>query len=150
MLALPPRRLAREGIPIAVILLFWNLLAVVAEQHEVGGAVRNAGFVMAALYVVVRGAGLASETVGPATGDPKAVLAENVRLAVPAGAWFVGAVLVFALDANLYRYHPSLVATVVGSALAGAGLGVVGLYAVAAGFATFGSEASSEAPTADD
>lgn len=152
MLALPPRRLAREGIPIAVILLFWNLLAVVVGPHEVGGAVRTAGTVMAALYVVVRGAGLSSKAVPPITGDPGAVLRENVRLAVPAGAWFLGSIVVFLLGTAVRpQVHVlSGAVTSLEGALAGAGLGVVGLYAVATGFAAFEKDPSSEVARAND
>jgi hypothetical protein len=150
MLALPSRRLAREGVPIAVILLFWNLLAVVPDPHGVGGAVRSAGVVMATLYVVVRGAGLASEAVGPVTGNPEAALRENARLAVPAGAWFLGSMVVFLASTATHLHVLSTVVERIASALAGAGLGVVGLYAVATGFAAFRSRPPTEASQADD
>lgn len=153
MLALPPRRLAREGVPVAVILLFWSLLAAIAEPHEVGGSVRTAGYLMAALYVVVRGAGLASDAAAPATEDLEAVLAENARLALPAGLWFLGAIAVFFIGTVVRAQVRALtsVVTSLEGAFAGAGLGVVGLYAVATGFAAFDRGASSaDASTADD
>jgi len=156
MLALPPRRLVREGVPIVAILLFWNLLAVFVDPHGIGGAVRNAGVVMAVLYVVVRGAGLAPEAVPPSTEDIGAVLWENARLAVPAGAWFLAALVVYLLGTALgtavrRQFHfVSEVVTSLEGAFAGAGLGVVGLYAVATGFAAFDGGASSTVPQADD
>jgi hypothetical protein len=150
MLALPPRELAREGIPVAAILLFWYLLGAIAEPHEVGGAVRNAGFIMAALYVAVRGAGLSSKAVGPVTRDPRAALVENARLAVPAGIWFLGAIIVFVAGMDTHVHILSTVVMSVASALAGTGLGVVGLYAVATGFAAFRSRPPTETSRADD
>ncbi|MFC4549715.1 MULTISPECIES: hypothetical protein [Halorussus] len=141
-MSLPPKRWAREPVPVAAILLFWNLLAVVAQMQNVGGPVRDAGIVMAALYVVVRGVSLSAEVQPTVAADVEAVLHENARLAVLAGAWFLGAIIVYAGDGNLYAYGPSSGAVALGSALAGAGLGVVGLYAVAVGYATLGESAS--------
>ncbi|UPV76434.1 hypothetical protein M0R89_19935 (plasmid) [Halorussus limi] len=128
-----PKRLALEAVPVAVILLFWNLLAVVAQLQNAGGAVGSAGVVMAALFVVLRGVSLSSEVLPPATDSVTAILYQNARLALPAGAWFVGAVAVYALDGATYAYGPSSTASALASSLTGAGLGVVGLYAVAAG-----------------
>jgi hypothetical protein len=131
--------MAFESLPVAVILLFWNLLAVVAGEQHVGGSVSSAGVVMAALYVVVRGVSLSTEMPPPTTDDVRTLLYENALLAVPAGAWFVAAMLANALGELLFVYGPpSLVSSVV-SSLAGAGLGVVGLYAVAAGYAAIGA-----------
>lgn len=135
MVALPPRRLIREGVPVAAILLFWNLLAGIAHFQNVGGTVGDAGVIMAALYVVVRGVSLSSEVFPPVTGDVEAVLYENARLAVPAGVWFVGAMAVGALEAHIHEF--TWIISSVKMALAGGGLGVVTLYAVAAGYRTF-------------
>jgi hypothetical protein len=148
--------LVREGIPIAAILLFWNLLAVVGQTQHVGESVGSAGIVMAALYVVVRGVSLSDEVLPPMTGDVRGIVYENALLAVPAGAWFLSAILVSKLAELIFRYVPSFVSVFV-SSLAGAGLGVVGLYAVAAGYRTLGGgnagvggvEASDETATSD-
>ena len=137
-MSLPPKRLAAEGVPVAGILAFWNLLAWVVQLQNVGGPVRTAGVVMAGLYVVVRGVSLAPVVPRFSTDDVRLVLYENARVAVPAGAWFVAAMAVAALDGALYPYAPSPTTTVVASALASAGLGVVGIYAVAAGYKTLG------------
>ena len=134
---LQPKRLAEEGVPVAAILLFWYLLAVVPSIQNVGGPIRTGGVVMAALCVAVRGAALSSEVRPTATGDLRDVIVENARVAVSAAVWFLGAMFVYALDGFLFRYGPSPVSTTLGDALAGAGLGVVGLYAVAVGVATF-------------
>ncbi|NHN61536.1 MULTISPECIES: hypothetical protein [Halorussus] len=136
-MTLPPKRLAAEAVPVAGILAFWNLLAHVVQIQNVGGPVRTAGVVMAGLYVVVRGVALAPDVPRFATDDVRVVLYENARVAVPAGAWFVAAMAVAALDASTGYGHSPLT-TVVASALAGAGLGVVGIYAVAAGYRTLG------------
>lgn len=135
-MSLSAKRLAAEAVPVAVILLFWNVLAWVAAMQEVGGPVGTAGTVLAALYVLLRGVVLAPEVTSSrlATGfaplardDLEALLYENARVAAPAGVWFLGG---FVFSAP-FGYIDLL--DVIGSALAGAGLGVVGLYAVAVG-----------------
>ncbi|WP_276302311.1 hypothetical protein [Halorussus lipolyticus] len=136
MVALQPRRLIREGLPIAAILTFWNLLAVVASEQQVGGPVGAAGVVMAALYVLVRGVALSSEVLPPMTGDVKGVLYENASLAVPAGAWFLAGIATNALGELLFAYGPPSFVSTLASSLGGAGLGVVAIYAVAAGSRT--------------
>ncbi|WP_435181542.1 hypothetical protein [Halorussus sp. AFM4] len=132
-----PKRLAAEGVPVAGVLAFWNLLAWVVQHQNVGGPARTAGVVMAGLYVVVRGVALAPEVPRFATDDVRLVLSENARVAVPAAAWFVAAMAVAAIDGST-GYGHSPVTTVAASALASAGLGVVGIYAVAAGYRTLG------------
>lgn len=127
-----------EAVPVAAILLFWNLLAWVAQMQNVGGPVRDAGFIMAALYVVVRGVALSEQVIPPVSGDIRALLYENARIAVPAGVWFVAAMVSAALEVWVLGLQELL--AVVTSALAGAGLGVVGLYAVAAGTAALGGD----------
>ncbi|NEU58243.1 hypothetical protein [Halorussus sp. MSC15.2] len=131
-----PKRTAFEALPVAAILLFWNLLAGIAHFQGVGGPVSAAGVVMAALYVTVRGVSLAAEVIPPATADVRRSLYENARLAVPAGAWFVAAMAVGAVEAHIDEF--TWVISSVETALAGAGLGVVGLYAVAAGHSALG------------
>jgi hypothetical protein len=156
MVALQPRRLIRESAPVAVILAFWNLLAVVAQQQHVGESVGSAGVVMAALYVVVRGVSLSSETLPPVTGDVREILYENAQLAIPAGAWFLGAMLTNALGELLFAYGPPSFVSALASSLAGAGLGVVAIYAVAAGYRTLddgraaGRESGSDAESEPD
>lgn len=150
MVALQPRRLIREGVPIAAILLFWNLLAVVAQEQQVGGPVGSAGVVMAALYVVVRGVSLSAEVLPPMTGDVRGILYENAQLAVPAGAWFLGAMLTNALGELLFAYGPPSFVSALASALASAGLGIVAIYAVAAGYRSLGGgSAAGGRPPAD-
>ncbi len=131
MSTLHPREFVREAVPVAAILLFWNLLAGVAHFQNVGGPVGSAGVVMAALYVVLRGVALSSEVLAPATDDVAAILHQNALLALPAGAWFVAAMAVGAVE--IYVEEFAWVVSSVATALGGAGLGVVGLYAVAAG-----------------
>jgi hypothetical protein len=150
MVALQPRRLIREGIPIAAVLAFWNLLAVVAQEQHVGESVGSAGVVMAALYVVVRGVSLSSEVLPPVTGDVREILYENAQIAIPAGAWFLGAMLTNVLGELLFAYGPPSFVSAIASSLAGAGLGVVALYAVAAGHRTLdGGRAAGGRPPAD-
>jgi len=130
-MSLQTSRLIGESIPVAAILLFWYLLAGIAQFQNVGGPVGDAGGVMAALYVIVRGVSLADRADPPTTLDVRDVLRENARLAVPAGAWFVAAMLVGAVETYVHVFE--WVVSSVAASLAGAGLAVVGLYAVAAG-----------------
>lgn len=138
-MSLPPKRFVVETVPVVVILLFWSLLAWVVDFQNVGGPVRTAGFVMAALYVAVRGVALSSQVSPPATLDVASILRENARIAVPAGAWFVAAMAVSMVGSYVAEL-PRVFAPVADS-LAGAGLGVVALYAVAAGTAAVGGRA---------
>lgn len=130
------KRLAEEGIPIAAILGFWYVLAVATGGFPAasGGFVR-AGVVMAGLYVAVRGAALSAEAPPLKTGGVEVVLRDNVRIAVSAGVWFTGAVVFSRVDRLTVR--SDLVGSIA-DVFAGAGLGVVGLYAVAVGVATLG------------
>jgi predicted metal-binding membrane protein len=130
-MSLPPKRFVVETVPVVVILLFWSLLAWVVDFQNVGGPVRTAGFVMAALYVAVRGVALSTRVSPPATLDMASILRENARIAVPAGAWFVAAMAVAMVGPSVPGL-PRVFAPVAGT-LASGGLGVVGLYAVAAG-----------------
>lgn len=132
------KRLATEAIPVAAILLFWNVLSAIAAMQEVGGPVRTAGTVMAALYVLLRGIALASEATAfrmekfkpLLREDVEALLYENARVAAPAGIWFLGGL------ALSIPYTPFDLLGALASAFMGAGLGVVTLYAVATGTAT--------------
>lgn len=127
-LALPPRRWFVESVPVAGILLFWNLLASVVYFPYVSESIGSAGVVMAALYVVVRGVALSSEVLPPMTGGVTGILYENASIAVPAGAWFLAAMAVSMVEESAYDVLSAFKVT-----FAGAGLGVVALYAVAAG-----------------
>ncbi|MFC4549714.1 MULTISPECIES: hypothetical protein [Halorussus] len=153
-MTLPAKRWAQEAIPVAAILLFWNVLSwLFTLDPAIGGTVRSAGTVMALLYVVVRGVVLAPSVSVPITGDVEPVLRENARVALPAGAWFLAAAAVHLLDgiwetAGLPGLHVSPAGWMM-SVLAGTGLGVVGLYAVAVGYSTLSAaEASGVAPDA--
>lgn len=145
-----PKRMATEGLPVAAVLLFWNLLAFVPGLQGVGGPVRNAGVLMAGLYVLIRGVSLSSHVLPTTTGNLRGVLYENARVAVPAGPWFVAAMAVFAFDGHTYAYGPSWAAAALGGALAGGGLGVVALYAVAAGYRTLGGGTAAGGPPPAD
>lgn len=130
------KRLAEEGSPVAAILLFWYVLAAVVEfSPALGSTVADAGVAMAALYVAVRGAALAPDAPALETGEVRIVLYENAHAALSAGLWFVGAAVAYAVHQS-YVYHELVGA--IADALAGAGLGVVGVYAVAVGVATLG------------
>lgn len=141
-MSLRPKRLAEEGVPVAAILLFWTVVSwVFTLNPTLSGAARDAGIVMAALYVVVRGARLAPEVSPPETDDVRVIVRENARVAVAAGAWFLAAALFHLVDQfwlELRGLRPFFSRTEwVVQLLAGAGLGVVALYAVAVGIAAF-------------
>lgn len=143
-MSLRPMRLAEEGVPVAAILLFWTFVSWVFTLSPVlSGTARDAGIVMAALYVVVRGAGLAPEVSPPETDDIRTILRENARIAVGAGPWFLSAALVhlvtqFWLEPRWPGLLFSRMDWVV-QLLAGVGLAVITLYAVACGIAAFDS-----------
>ncbi|WP_132058813.1 hypothetical protein [Halorussus amylolyticus] len=147
-MSLQTKRLAAEGAPVAATLFFWHLLAVFAGFQNVGGPVRTAGVVMAVAYVTLRGVALSTKTQPLSTEDARAVLSENVRVAVPAGLWFVAAMAVGALEVYVAVFTGTIAAAE--SALAGAGLGVVGLYAVAAGYAAIRERRPIGATSTDD
>lgn len=154
-MSLPPKRFALEAVPVAATLLFWTVASwLLALDPATASAVRDAGAVMAALYVVVRGVALAPLVSPRSTHDVESVLRENARVAVPAGAWFVAAAVVHLL-AQLWRdvgapglfVSPERWLTAV---LAGGGLGVVGLYAVAVAATVLRREASAGAAAPRD
>lgn len=152
MLALPVRRLVRESAPVAAILLFWSVLSWFAPSPEIGASVRDAGVVMAALFVVRRGVALSSEVVPVESNDFGTVLYENARVAAPAGVWFLAAAAV--VVSGQYWDRPGLLGVFLSPALVracvGAGIGVVGLYAVAVGYSVLRGVESSDAAPADD
>lgn len=95
---LDTRRLLRASAPVAVILLFWVGLSSVVRPVVATGLVR-AGVIMALLYTVVRGVALArTQPPTPQPDDLKCVLLENVRVALPAAAWFLAASLVYVIE----------------------------------------------------
>ena len=154
-MSLPPKRLAAEAVPVAAVLAFWSVVSwLFVLRPEIEGAVRTAGVVMAALYVVVRGVALASEVSVPDVGDLEAVLRDNGRVAISAGFWFVGAAAVHLLDQAWSDFGvPGLHVSPAGwiiHVLAGAGLGVVGLYAVAVSYGVLWGAEFSDAAPADD
>lgn len=92
------RRLLRESVPVAAILLFWLVLAVPVRPSISAGLIR-AGIVMAILHTVVRAVVLVQE-LPPATQarDLEGILRENVGVAIPAGAWFLSAEIVYVVE----------------------------------------------------
>ena len=144
VLVFEPRRLFRESTPVAAVLLFWVVLSWFGWEPMVATAIRYAGVVMALCYAVVRGVELGREvpdagTRTPGPDDVAGVVYENARVALPAGAWFVVAILVrfveSAWDATGLPGAFVSPAPAFSFVLAGAGLGVVVIYAVAVGTA---------------
>ena len=139
-----PRRLVREGAPVAAVLVFWVVLSWFGWESVVASAVRYAGVVMALFYAVTRGVELgrtvpAAGTQTPGPGDVRSVLYENARVALAAGAWFLAALAVYfvesAWDATGLPGAFVSPAADLSFALAGAGVGCVVVYAVAVGTA---------------
>ncbi len=139
-----PRRLAREGAPVAVVLLFWVALSWFGWESVVASALRYAGVVMALCYAVTRGVELGraipdAGTRTPGPGDVGGVLYENSRVALAAGAWFLAALAVyFAESAWDATGLPGAFVSPAGDlsfTLAGAGVGCTVVYAVAVGTA---------------
>lgn len=134
---LDTRRLLRESAPVAVILLFWVVLSSIAQPVIATGLLR-AGIIMALLYIVVRGVTLAQTH--PATSSPddlEGILRENVRVAIPAGIWFLATHLVFFIEHVWDMFGIPGVATSPANGIAyiftGAGVAAVLLYAIAVG-----------------
>lgn len=92
------RRLLRESIPAAVILLFWLALSV-PVRPSISAGLSQAGIIMTILYTVVRGVMLGQEfrPISQTTGL-KGILRENVRVTFPAGAWFISAQIVYEIE----------------------------------------------------
>jgi hypothetical protein len=91
---LSPRRVLRESLPIAGLLLFWTALSWLAFQPFVARAVRLTGVVTALAYVVVRGVRLGRDATPLATTHVGGVLGQCVRAAVAPAVWFVAGALV--------------------------------------------------------
>lgn len=87
-------RLLRESAPLAVVVGFWVVLSWFGREPGVATGIRYAGAVMGLLYAVVRGVRLAATAApAPVPDGPAALLRENARIALPAGLWFLAAVL---------------------------------------------------------
>lgn len=130
-------RLLRESAPVAAILLFWLVPAAVVQPVVANGLVR-AGVVMALLYTVVRGVDLARHA--PSTPAPETVeelVRENLRVAIPAAAWFAlaSAVYFVAHVWTLLGIPGAFTSPADGLAyvFTGAGVAVVLLYAIVVG-----------------
>lgn len=128
------RRLLRESMPVAAILLFWLALSVPVEPSISAGLLR-AGLIMAILYSVVRGVMLAQEY--PPTSratELEGILKENVRIAIPAGVWFLSVEVIYVVESlwdtlgipGLFKSPADSLAFV----LNGAGIAVVLIYAI--------------------
>ena len=158
----PPdtRHLLRESAPVAVILLFWVILSSLVQPAIATGLLR-AGVIMALLYTIVRGVTL-TRTHPPASqpDDLKGILRENVRVALPAGVWFLAAHLVYFIEQLWDMLGIPGWDTSPADSLAfvfiGAGVAVVLLYAISVGLPRVrgnapntGNDATGAAP-ADD
>lgn len=145
------RPVLEESLSIAVILSFWSFLSVLAVgDGRVQFAILLGGFVMAALYAVVRGVAM-SAGADPAYRDPDArtVLRENGRVALAGAPWFVLALFTAVLWRNLpylgvpLHYEGGILWTVVGTLVqtfAVTGAFTVLLVAVASGTSALRSE----------
>lgn len=137
--------LLRESSPVAVILLFWVALASLATSTIATGLL-GAGLIMALLYTIVRGVALAeTRQAASQPDDLSGILLENVRVALPAGVWFLVARLVSLLEWLLVTAGvPSSVTSLVADApfaFVGAGVAVVLLYAISTGLTRVGNTA---------
>lgn len=157
---LDTRRLLRESAPVAVILLFWTVPGSFVRVDVATGLLR-AGVVMALLYTAVRGVGLARTTPPtPQPRDVRALLRENARVALPAGAWFLAAHLTYVVEGFWDSFGlPGLFtspAEELGFVFVGTGVATVLLYALAVGLprvregSTDGRGGSATAVPADD
>ena len=129
--AVEPERLFRESVPVAVVLLFWNALAVVANPETVALGFRLGGVVMALLYVGSRTEALVRDPLHTPV-DLEGHLRENVAVLVAAGAWFLAALVVGVLSpfaGGITRFVRALLLF----PLSGAGVAVVLLYALPTG-----------------
>lgn len=137
-------QLLEESAPVAVILTFWAVPASLVSNTPSETGLLLAGITMALLYVGSRGLALRRDcepSERPTDWDE--TLQENARVALPAGVWFLAAFVLVWIGRQLllltYRVTGLYVVDVVpveafAFALAGAGLAVVLLYAIAIGF----------------
>lgn len=157
---LDTRRLLYESAPVAGILFFWLFFTRFVHPVIAAGLFYG-GIGMALLYTIVRGVALASSL--PATSPPddlQGIIQENVQVALPAGVWFLGAVLIYEIEMFWDSFGLPGLATspagIITLVMTGTGVGVVLLYAIAVGVprvrgggATSGSSGSSAASLDD-
>ncbi len=157
--ALDASVLRSESLPVAVIVGFWSALSLpVAQFSTLALGLRAAGLVLALGYVAVRGAILARTIgAGPAPYEPRAIVHENVRILLAAGAWFLSAFLVYALSDLLFAavlewsFGPArLLVDTLGFVLTATGVGTVVLYAVAVAAARTGGRTVTETDSTTD
>lgn len=135
--AIDTRRLLRESLPVAVILLFWVVLASFTPAEIATGLLR-AGVVMALLYTIVRGLAIA-ETLEPTRQptDVEGILRENVRVAIPAGVWFLAAQAIYLVEQLWDMFGipgwDTSPAAEISFVFVGTGVAVVVLYAISVG-----------------
>lgn len=130
-------RLLRESIPVAAILSFWLFFGRFVHPIIANGLLR-AGVVMALLYTVGRGISLTQAVQSTAqTRDIRDTIKENIHVAIPAGAWFLVAALVYQVEDFWNTFAlPGLdtsPADYIALVFTGAGVAVVLLYAIATG-----------------
>lgn len=135
------RRLLTESIPIASILLFWMVLSWIGGEPTVTRGFQITGIVMAVMYIVVRGITLGRLEAGyEPTTDLRSLLLTNVRVALPVGLWFLGAMAVEVLESLWSRLNLVGVATSPADELmfvfTATGVGIAVLFAVVAVFPT--------------
>lgn len=134
---LDTRHLLRESAPVAIILLFWVVLSSIVRPAIATGLLR-AGVIMALLYTVVRGVTLTQiHSPLPQPEDLEGVMRENVRVALPAGVWFLTAHLVYVIEDVWNALGiPGLHTSPAGGlafVFIGTGVAVVLLYAISVG-----------------
>jgi len=93
---LGPRRIVRESVPLAAIVLLWTVLSVLASHPLVGQGLSVAGIAVGLLYALRRGADLAGTASGLAR-DTRGLLEQSLRIALPALVWFLLARALFLL-----------------------------------------------------
>jgi len=87
------RTLLRESAPAALVLGFWTTLSLLAPSGVAVG-LRYVGFAMVLLYVVVRATAMARRFSAPKAADGAGrILDDNLAVAIPAGLWFLLALL---------------------------------------------------------
>jgi hypothetical protein len=133
------RRLLTESIPIASILLFWMVLSWIGGEPTVARGFQITGIVMAVMYIVVRGTTLGRLEAGhESTTDLRSLLLTNVRVALPVGLWFFGAMAVGVLESLWSRLDLVGVSTSPADELmfvfTATGVGIAVLFAVVAVF----------------
>lgn len=155
-MTLAPKRLARESVPLAVVVAVWTAAAFVVGPGRVGSWLGLAGTIMGALYALVRGTTLADDAGAPFTDrSPAALLRENGLVLLGAAPWFLASAVVPLLSGQLHEVPvPHALAESLESllydlapALARVGTLTVLLYAVASATAALrGEDSGVDAP----